>query len=98
MIGGQTDKSENDSTIGKLDSNSNWSKAGELSTGRYGHAAIYDGNFMLVVGGWNNDYKTEKCAFSSGGITCTEQNPSLDYYSDYPELFLVPADFCKSLP
>ena len=92
MIGGQTDKSENDSTIGKLDSNSNWSKAGELSTGRYGHAAIYDGNFMLVVGGQGH-HKTEKCAFSSSGITCTEQSPSLYDYSNYPELF-IPSDYC----
>ena len=98
MIGGFTDKSINDLTIGKLDANSNWSKAGELSTGRNGHAAIYDGTFLLVVGGYGNDYKTEKCSFSSSGITCTQQSPSLDEYEFYPELFLVPADYCKSLP
>ena len=97
VVGGYTDISYDDSTIGKLDSNSNWSKAGELSTGRRGHAAIYDGNFMLVVGGQGH-HKTEKCAFSSSGITCTEQNPSLYYYTYYPELFMVPADYCKSLP
>ena len=98
VIGGWTDKSSYDSTIGKLDANSNWSKAGELSTGRYAHAAVFDGAYLLVVGGYENDYKTEKCTFTSNGITCTEQSPSLSRYELYPELFMVPADFCTSLP
>ena len=90
--------SSGDKTIGKLDANSNWSKAGELSTERYAHAAIYDGTYLLVVGGYGNDYKTEKCSFTSTGINCSGQSPSLYQYQRYPELFMVPADFCKNLP
>ena len=88
-------------TIGKLDANSRWSKAGDLLTARSGHGAIFDGEYLIVVGGYkgNSDpLKTEKCEFGDDGITCTEQSPSLYGYRNYPELFLVEKDFCKSLP
>ena len=88
-------------TIGKLDANSRWSKAGDLTTARYGHGAIFDGDVLIVVGGYNgisDPLKTEKCEFDDEGITCTEQSPSLNGYRFYPELFLVESDFCKSFP
>ena len=37
---------------------------------------------------------TEKCSISNDKITCTSQEPSLAYYHNYPELFLVSASFC----
>ena len=84
-------------TTGKLDANSNWSIAGELSRARRDHSVIYDGTYMLVVGGFDNDFKTEKCTFTGNEVSCREQSPSLNQYQEYPELFLVQADFCKSL-
>ena len=95
VIGGDgaTDKN----VIGRLDATTKtWSKSGELIDGRGGHNAIFDGSSILVVGG-DYDRKTEKCSFSEGQITCTEQDPELVYYYLYPELFLIPANFCKSL-
>ena len=89
-------------TIGKLDAYSRWSKAGDLSTARYGHGAIFDGEFFIIVGGYRPNLvgvllSSEKCEFGDDGLTCTEQSPSLYGYSFYPELFLVEKDFCKSL-
>ena len=98
VIGGYTDVNEYDSTIGKLDANLTWSKVGELSTGRRGHGVIFDGTAMLVVGGYGGTYKTEKCIISDNQVTCIGQSPSLLRYENYPELFLVPENFCKSLP
>ena len=84
--------------IGRLDGTTMiWSKAGELTKGRWGHNAIYDGSSVLVVGGVGT-FKTEKCTISNNQVTCTEQNPELVDYRTYPELFMVPVDFCKTLP
>ena len=100
VIGGYTDVNEYDSTIGKLDANLTWSKVGELSTGRRDHGVIFDGTDMLVVGGFIGSSKalqTEKCIISNNQVSCTGQSPSLLRYEIYPELFLVPENFCKSL-
>ena len=89
----------NQKVIGKLDATSMvWSQAGELVTGRYAHNAIFDGTNILVVGGNASNIKIEKCTFSNGQISCSVQNPALSYYAYYPELFLVPTNFCKNWP
>ena len=84
--------------IGRLDAITMiWSKAGELLVGRHGHNAIFDGSSVLVVGG-SGSQKTEKCTISSNKMTCTENNPELNDYYRYPELFLVSKEFCKNFP
>ena len=101
VFGGRTHKSSFDNQIGKLDANSVWSKVGDLQTGRNGHNAIFDGTYALIIGGWAGSYvkvPTEKCSLTSDGISCTSQNPSLYYYFRYPELFMIPYDYCKKLP
>ena len=67
-------------------------------TGRDEHGAIFDGTYFLVAGGWSysNRFKTEKCSLSGSTMTCQEQQPELLRYERYPELFLVPDDFCRS--
>ena len=97
VVGGWTGSDNFDDTIGKLDAFSNWSKVGELRMGRHGHSVIFDGEYMLVVGGFGENL-TEKCTFTAKGVNCYEQSPRLYNYEYYPELFLVPVDFCKSLP
>ena len=85
-------------TIGKLDVNLIWSKVGDLNKRRHGHNVIFDGNYALVIGGYtDNDVllPTEKCRVSTNGVICTEQSPSLYRYLNYPELFMVPWNFCK---
>ena len=74
-----------------------WTKAGDLVTGRDGHNSIFDGSNFLIVGGIGT-FKTEKCAFSDNQVNCTVQNPELTSYSYYPELFMVSAEYCKTLP
>ena len=41
-------------TIAKLDANLDWSKVGELRTGRKGHNFIFDGNAVLFIRGEGN--------------------------------------------
>ena len=51
-------------TIARLDfATSNWTKLGDLNTGRDRHGVIYDDQVFLVIGGFGN-YKTEKCSLS----------------------------------
>ena len=84
-------------TIGRLDAmRTAWSKVGELISGRFGHNAIFDGSSLIVVGGYGS-FKTEKCIISNGQVTCMAQDPELYRYVYYPELFLIPVDFCKAL-
>ena len=98
VIGGLSGSTTKEKTIGRLDATTMvWSKSGELVNGRHKHNAIYDGSSLIVVGG-EGSYKTEKCVISNDQVSCTAQNPSLTNYSNYPELFLVPVDFCKTLP
>ena len=73
-----------------------WSKMGDLNSGRHAHNVNFDGAHFLVVGGYGTR-KTERCTMANGQMTCIEQNPELTNYSYYPELYLVPIDFCKEL-
>ena len=96
VIGGRVD-GDDSKTVGRFDATRRvWSKSGELINGRWGHNAIYDGSSLIVVGG-DGLYKTERCEISNGQTTCTAQNPELYNYVSYPELFLVPVNFCKLL-
>ena len=87
------------STIASFDSTTRqWSYLGTLVTGREDHGATFDGKYFLVVGGFNpdDDMKTEKCSLSNSTMTCQQQQPDLFRYEAYPELFIVPDDFCKN--
>ena len=97
VIGGETSGNKYYKTIGRLDASKMiWSKSGELVQGRHGHNAIYDGSSLIVVGGYNGVRRTEKCVISNNQVSCKAQNPDLASYYVYPELFLVPFDFCKT--
>ena len=101
VFGGTTDISSYDTTIGKLDADLIWTKVGDLSKGRLGHNVIFDGNYAYVVGGFAVDQQivdlpTEKWDLSSSAVNCTEQSPLLYGYNVYPELFIVPPNFCKT--
>ena len=97
LFGGDSIATANEKTIGRLDIKTRkWTNAGSLVTGRCGHNAIYDGQYVLIVGG-NGDFKTEKCTISKDQVTCSSQAPELNFYYNYPELFLVPKDYCKQL-
>merc|ERR1712106_85099 len=81
--------------IGKLDATTfMWSKVGDLNTRRRSHNVIFDGAHFLVIGG-DGTYKTESCKMDNDQMACVEQNPKLTKYAYYPELYLVPLDFCE---
>ena len=52
------------------------------------HGVILRDETFWVVGGVG-DYKSEACTFDGTDFTCKRVEPSLYYYSQWPELFLV---------
>ena len=96
VIGGIDSASNYSNNIGRLDEETlSWTKAGTLKSGRYGHNAVFDGSVILVVGGASTQ-QTEKCVISCSEVSCTTQSPELTLYVNYPELFLVPSNFCQT--
>ena len=96
VLGGFTGYSDH-LTIGRLDSSYFWSNVGQLMVNRYGHGAIGIGSDIIVAGG--RGHKTEVCSIAYGKVTCTApNNVALTNYQYYPELFLVPKNFCKTCP
>ena len=83
------------SIISKFDSTTRqWSNLGKLLTDRRDHGVIFDGKYFIVVAG--SYFRTETCELKGSSISCTHRsNQDLDDYQRYPELFLVPGDFCK---
>ena len=86
--------------IGRMDLDGQWTEAGKMNQGRYGHNVIYNGVFFMVIGGQLanltvTEFQTERCSVRNGSISCGSQTPELKGYSFYPELFLVPDNFCK---
>ena len=79
--------------IGRMDITGQWTRAGDLRQPRSGHSVIYDGSYLIVVGG-NGQYATEKCSINSDSISCISQTPELLGYYNYPEPFLISEPFC----
>ena len=85
----------NSNDIGRLDNNNQWSRAGVLQEARHAHGAIFDGSHIMVMGG-SGKFQTEKCTIQDGTISCVSQQPTLNNYWWYPELYLVSDTFCKN--
>ena len=71
-----------------------------MLSARNGHNAIFDRSSILVVGGraekGDNPFPTEKCDIVDKAMTCVQQVPELEEFAYYPELFLVPINYCKN--
>ena len=98
---GGSNSGTSSSIIQRLDAiDLSWSEAGRLTKARRGHNVIFYGADIFVVGGStvydDSSFTTEKCTIANTKITCTEQLPTIEYYEDWPELFLVPELFCKN--
>ena len=95
VIGGWSGRKE--STIGRFDlTTRQWTKSGDLVSGRRGHNVIYDGNYLLVIGGDGN-LMSRKCSIENGQVACISQTPELNKYSGYP-LNCVPDGNWKEMP
>ena len=81
--------------IARMTMQGSWSISGQLNTARRGHGIIFDGEYVLVIGGVSGSPKVEKCLLEDGVVMCTEQDPALTDYYYYPELYLVPDSYCK---
>ena len=101
-IAGKSDSKHEVAVIGRLDeSNWRWYNAGELMNARFGHNAIYvPSEGILVIGGSTQNgpflLKNEVCTILDGTLACREQSPTLENYLFYPELFVVPDNFCQN--
>ena len=75
----------------------NWIQVGNLNVKRRGHAAIFDGVELVVIGG-NEAHSIEHCTQSNGIFDCliTEQARAYDFtnYVFYPELAIIDEEFC----
>ena len=95
IFGGYTSNNYYDNLIARLDGVTfSWSQMGEMIQGRYGHNAIVVQGEILVVGGQSGSLKTERCNEIEGQMRCNAQEPELNKYYYYPELFAVPDNFC----
>ena len=97
VFGGNSGLYPEQKIIARLDAaTTTWSIAGSLITDRDGHGAIFDGEKFLVIGGTRGSLKNEVCTLDNAKMTCTAQSTTLDYYRDYPELFLVGENYGKN--
>ena len=71
-----------------------WEKLGELNQARHGHGVIFQKGDFIVVGG-RDTKKTERCSLHGNSIQCTNVDPELDDYAFYPEMMLVPENYCR---
>ena len=83
--------------IGRMGQDRQWTQAGTLKQARRAHNAIFDGESMIIVGGYKlTNLKTEVCSFQSDkSVSCISQEPSLTNYNHFPALFLVDESFVK---
>ena len=101
LIGGSSgrpDGSDDQTRISKFSQREkNWIQVGNLNVKRRGHAAIFDGVELVVIGG-NEAHSIEHCTQSNGKFDCliTEQARAYDFtnYVFYPELAIIDEEFC----
>ena len=66
---------------------------GELNERRYGHSVIQVDNEFIVVGGrkdmYDTKFHTESCKLTDQTMTCTNREPKLNNFNNYPELMLI---------
>ena len=82
-----------------------WSKVGILQQARKGSNAIHvsNGQFLVVGGSRGHPHGegfpsfTEKCELQNDQMRCQSQQPELDGYTVYPELQLVPSNYCQHI-
>ena len=97
VFGGNAAEPLQSDIIGKLNHNGQWTQAGKLQVARRAHNAIFDGQYVIVVGGNDIELPTEICSVKDDRtISCTSQKPNLYDYTHFPELYLVEESFCKN--
>ena len=96
VFGGYSTEPVVSDIIGRLQ-NGQWTEAGKLQVARRAHNAIFDGQYVVVVGGNDKELPTEVCSIHDNGtMSCTSQEPNLKGYTHFPELHLVENSFCKN--
>ena len=95
---GGTNGNKDIARVARLDSETyTWNKLGMLSTARKTHNVIEVSGVFLIIGGDATSLKTERCVYDNLTINCTEQDPTLDNYGNFPELFKASSDYCPAV-
>ena len=71
-----------------------WKKFGEFNTYRHGHAVIENEGEFIVIGGNTYGERVKQCTLDNESIQCKLVEPELNSDWLYPELMLVPSDYC----
>jgi len=103
VLGGSTPKSDDNhdgqgiADIARMDEKTrSWTQVGNLFHRRRGHGAIVTNGVMLVIGGRLHE-PSERCEFNiDGTMNCHIQDPVLNDYRYYPEMYVVEDNFCKN--
>jgi len=72
-----------------------WEHVGNLQKERWVHRAISNGNRIFVVGGRDSQSTEIWSLDDNGNVNREIAAPQLNNYEYYPELFLVPSDYCS---
>ena len=73
-----------------------WRKLGYLNKARYGQGVIIQQGDFIIVGGWSESLGTERCSVNGDSMQCATVEPKLEGYYYYPEMMLVPGNFCQT--
>ena len=73
-----------------------WSRIGSTTySNRYHHNAIQLENGDIMVFGGTGEFGTDLCTWNEGTLQCERQNPFVNRYTAWPEMFYVTNDFCQ---
>ena len=83
-------------TIAQFNPGSNeWTKLGELQTGRHGFGVIEVDTKYLVMGGFG-EKSTEICELKNETIECTSREPTLNQFRYYPAMMMVASNYADN--
>jgi len=94
LFGGHVDGSS--SKMAVKFTGTSWTQVGYLTSERYGHRSIVQGNSIMHIGGWVGVQNFERWTYNNDGKFDQEElDAKLTSYEYYPESFIVPANFCE---
>ena len=96
MFGGKVDWDQREIIASFNTETKEWKKCGRLNQPRSGHSLILHQGAFVIVGGYPNwPLGTERCNLHGDSILCTSVDPYLTEYKFWPEMMIVPSDYCE---
>ena len=96
MFGGKVDWDQREIIASLSTETKQWKKVGKLNQSRSGHSVILHQGAFVNVGGYPNWlHGTERCELDGDSVICTTVDPYLAEYKFWPEMMIVPSDYCE---